>query len=396
MESIIAQRIPYSKIRVMAEAAQRLEAEGRKVIHLEIGRPDFTTPDNIVEACIAALKAGKVHYSPNAGIPELRKAIARKYAERHGYVCDFATQVLVTNGVAEGIYLALAAVLNPGDQVLVPDPAWINYEVVPIMNLAEPVSYSLRQENGFLPDPGEIEEKITARTKALMLVNPSNPTGMVIPGTILRGMADLAKKHDLVLVADEIYEDIVYSPAKFTSLASFPDIRDRLIVLNGVGKSYSMTGWRIGYAVGPAAMSNAMLRLHQYTITSTATFAQWGALEALEGTQEPRKAMLREFERRKDFVHEAVNGIPGLSCVKPEGAFYLFVSVRELGLDGFAAADALLNEYGVVTVPGESFGREGAGYIRLSYASSMENLREAVAKLGDFAGKRREKETPSP
>ncbi|MDL2210667.1 pyridoxal phosphate-dependent aminotransferase, partial [Desulfovibrio sp. OttesenSCG-928-O18] len=323
MESIIAQRIPYSKIRVFADAAQRLEEQGQKVIHLEIGRPDFATPENIVNAAIDALKAGKVHYAPNPGIPELRKAIAKRYAERDGCDYDPLKQVLVTNGVAEGIYLAFAALLNPGDQILIPDPGWINYEVLPIMNLAEPLTYSLRRENDFLPDLAEIEEKITSRTKAILVANPSNPTGMVFPEKMLRAIADLAEKHNLVIISDEIYEDLVYPPTQFVSMASFADIRDRLIVLSGLSKTYSMTGWRVGYALGNAKIINAMLRLHQYTITSTVSFAQWGALEALEGTQEPRLAMYREFEKRKDFVYEAINSIPHLSCAKPQGAFYL-------------------------------------------------------------------------
>jgi len=369
----------------MVEAAQELEAEGKKVIHLEIGRPDFNTPDNIVNAAIDALKAGKVHYSANAGIAELRKAICKKYSKRYNYNCDFATEVVVTNGVAEGIYLAMGALLNPGDQILIPDPAWINYEVVPLMGLAEPIKYSLRAENDFLPDLAEIEDKITNRTKMIMLVNPSNPAGRVIPDETLRGIASLTQKYNLIIVSDEIYEDIVYSPTKFTSLACFEDIRDRLIILNGFSKTYSMTGWRMGYALGPAEMINAMLRLHQYTITSTNTFSQWGALEALEGTQQPIVDMLNEFERRKDFVYNSISKIPNLTCSKPEGAFYLFVSVKQLGMDGFTAADILLKEYGVVTVPGESFGKEGAGYIRISYASSMENLIEAVNKIKAFA-----------
>ena len=384
METIISQRIPYSKIRVMVDAAQKLEAEGKRVIHLEIGRPDYNTPDNVVNAAIDALKAGKVHYAPNAGIPELRKAICKKYSQRYNYICDYATEVLVTNGVAEGIYLALGALLNPGDQVLVPDPAWINYEIVPLMGLQEPIKYSLKKENNYLPDIEEIESKITSRTKMIMLVNPSNPTGMVFSKEILLNIVKLAQKYNLIIVADEIYEDIVYKPVEFTSMANFEEIRDRLIILNGFSKSYSMTGWRVGYAVGPSKMINVMLRLHQYTITSTTTFAQWGALDALEGTQQPRIDMLKEFEKRKDFIYNSINEIPNLSCQKPDGAFYLFVSVKELGMDGYTAADILLNEYGVVTVPGESFGKEGTGYIRLSYASSMENLIEAVDKLKAF------------
>lgn len=383
-ESIISQRIPYSQIRVMSDAAQKMEAEGRRVIHLEIGRPDFTTPENVVNAAIDALKAGKVHYSANAGIPELRKAIAGKYSERCGLSYDFSKEIIVTNGVAEGIYLAMGALLNPGDQVLIPDPAWINYEVVPLLNLVEPVHYSLKKETDFLPDLDELERLITPRTKMICVVNPSNPTGMIIPREFLLRIGELAVKHDLVILSDEIYEDIVYEPGAFTCMATLPELKERTILLNGFSKSYSMTGWRMGYALGPAAYINAMLRLHQYTLTSTNTFAQWGALEAITGTQQPVADMLKEFKARKEYIYKELNAVEGLSCAEPQGAFYLFVSVKDLGLTGHEAANRLLNDYGVVTVPGESFGENGAGYIRLSYASSIENLKAAAALIKEF------------
>ena len=385
MESLISTRMPYSKIRQMMDAATKIEESGTHLIHLEIGRPDFNTPDNIIQAAIDALKAGKVHYTANAGIIELRKVIAQKYLSRHRLAYDPATEGLVTNGVAEAIYLAIRSLLNPGDQVLIPNPTWINYEIVPLTGFIEPVSYSLNEGNGFAPDVDELERLVTPRTRMLVLVNPSNPTGKLLSLDQLHNLANFAKKHNLIVASDEVYEDIVYAPAEFNSIATLPDMQNRTVILNGFSKSYSMTGWRIGYAIGKREFINPMLRLHQYALTSVNSFAQWGAVEALEGTQEPLKMMLAEFTRRKDFIYDRISHIDGLSCSKPEGAFYLFINVKGLGLSGHEAADILLKEYGVVTVPGESFGSQGAGYLRISYASSMEDLIEAGNKFEQFA-----------
>lgn len=385
MESLISTRMPYSKIRQMMDAANKMEETGARLIHLEIGRPDFNTPDNIIQAAIDALKAGKVHYTANAGIIELRRAISQKYLDRHGLTYDPATEVLVTNGVAEAIYLTIRTLLNPGDQVLVPDPTWINYEIVPLTGFIDPISYSLNEENGFAPDIEELERLVTSRTRMIVLVNPSNPTGKLLSVEQLERLADFAKKHDLIVASDEVYEDIVYAPAKFISIATLPGMADRTVILNGFSKTYSMTGWRIGYAVARKEFINPMLRLHQYALTSVNSFAQWGAVEALVGTQEPFWKMHAEFTRRRDFIYDRISRIDGLSCSKPEGAFYLFINVKALGLSGHEAADILLHKYGVVCVPGESFGRQGAGYLRISYASSMEDLIEAGNKFEQFA-----------
>ncbi len=381
MESIKAQRIPYSQIRVMFDAARKLEQEGKEVIHLEIGRPDFNTPKHIVEAAVDALRAGKHHYSPNAGIPELRQAIAGKFTNEYQLDYNPNSEIVVTNGVAEGIYVAINALLNPGDQVLIPDPGWLNYNVVALTNFVEPVGYALSEENNFQPDPDEIEDKITPRTKMIILVSPSNPLGSVTSQKALEKIAQLANKYDMVILSDEIYEKIIYSPAKHMSIATLERMRDRTLILNGFSKFYSMTGWRIGYVLGPEKLVNPILRYHQYMITSTNTFAQWGAITALSGDQGPSYAMVEEFRERRDYFYEAINRIPGFACVEPEGAFYLFPSVKDTGMDGYQMANLLLEKAGVATVAGESFGRNGAGYIRMSYSNSLENLKAAVAKI---------------
>lgn len=381
MESILAQRIPYSGIREMYDAAKELERQGKSVIHLEIGRPDFDTPLHIVEAAIDALRSGQHHYAPNAGIPALRQAIAKKYAAEYRLEYDPSSEIVVTNGVAEALYVAVHALLNPGDQILIPDPRWINYDVNAITHFVEPVSYSLREDNGFQPDPDEIEEKITTRTRMILLASPSNPTGGVIGRDVLERLAVLVEKQKLIVLSDEIYEKIIYPPARHLSIGTLDGMKDRTILLNGFSKTYSMTGWRLGYALGPKKFIDPILRYHLFLLTSTNTFAQWGAVTALEGDQTPSFRMVEEFSRRRDYLHGEIQKIPGFRCQKPEGAFYLFPSIEDTGLDGYQMARKLLNEAGVVTVPGECFGSRGANHIRFSYANSMENLRAAVKEL---------------
>jgi len=374
MESIVAKRIPYSQIRVMFDAAQKLEKQGKKIIHLEIGRPDFNTPEHIVEAAIDALRAGKHHYSPNAGIPELRQAISDKFSSEYNLKYDPQTEVVVSNGVAEGVYVAIHALLN-------------HYDVDAITNFVVPVDYTLLEDSGFQPDPEEIEEKITGRTKMILVASPSNPTGGVTRKDVLEKIAELAIKHDLLVLSDEIYEKIVYPPAEHVSIATFPEMKERTILLNGFSKFYSMTGWRLGYVLGPSELVIPILRYHQYMITSTNTFAQWGAVAALKGNQEPSQAMVGEFQKRRDYMHEAINQIPGFQCPKPDGAFYLFPSIKETGMDGFRMAEMLLGKAGVATVAGECFGKKGAGHIRISYSNSLDNLRAAVENIESVMSK---------
>jgi aspartate/methionine/tyrosine aminotransferase len=381
MQSIATQRLPKQQIRVMFDRARELEEQGRKIIHLEIGRPDFDTPPHIVEAAVQALREGKHHYSANAGIIELRRAVADKYSSEYGLAYDPNSEIVVTNGVAEGIFLAVNALLNPGDQVLIPDPRWVNYAPDAFAALAEPVSYTLVEEEGFQPDPEEIADKITSRTRMLILASPSNPTGGVNGPDVLARLARLAVEHDLVVVSDEIYEKIIFPPARHICAASLEGLRERTVILNGLSKFYSMTGWRLGFALGPAALIEPILRYHQYMITSTNTFAQWGGVEALRGDQGPAVAMVEEFKKRRDTIADAVDGLPGFSCRKPAGAFYFFPSIEDTGLSGVEIARLLLEEAGVATVAGEHFGRKGARHIRISFANSLENLKEAVEKI---------------
>jgi len=381
MESIKAQRIPYSQIRVVFDKARELESQGKHIIHLEIGRPDFNTPDHIVEAAIKALKDGKHHYCPNAGVPELRQAIVEMIKDEYKLEYNTNTEVIVTNGVAEAVYLAINALLDPGDQILIPDPAWLNYQQVTLTNYVEPVPYELFGEEDFQPDPDDIERQITPRTKAILLLSPSNPTGSVLHPSMLEKIAAIAEKNDLLILSDEIYRKVIYPPASHVSSATLPGMRDRTLILDGFSKFYSMTGWRIGYVLGPEKLIDPMLRYHQYMITSVNTFAQWGAIEALRGDQRPSENMVEEFRKRRDYIHEAANQIPGFQCAKPEGAFYIFPNIQLTGMDGFQMSQVLLEKAGVATVAGDCFGKYGAGHIRISYSNSMANLKKALANI---------------
>ena len=384
MESIKAQRIPYSQIRVVFDRARELERQGKHIIHLEIGRPDFDTPGHIVEAAVKALRDGKHHYCPNAGVPELRQAIVERIGEEYDLEYSADTEIIVTNGVAEAVYLAVNALLDPGDQILIPDPAWLNYQQVTLTNYVEPVPYVLFEEKDFQPDPEDIQRRITSRTKAILLLSPSNPTGSVLhPGTVEK-IAGIAEQHDLLILSDEIYRKIIFPPAEHVSIATLPGMRNRTLILDGFSKFYAMTGWRIGYVVGPEKLVNPMLRYHQYMITSVNTFAQWGAIEALKGDPRPSENMVREFQERRDYICEAVNQIPGFQCVKPEGAFYVFPNIQKTGKDGFQMSRMLLEKAGVATVAGECFGKHGAGHIRISYSNSMDNLKQAMANIREM------------
>jgi len=386
MESIKAQRIPYSGIRTVFDMARKLEREGKTIIHLEIGRPDFDTPAHIVEAAVEALRAGKHHYSQNAGIPELRQAVTDKYAKEYRLNYSPETDVVVTNGVAQGVYVAIHALLDPGDQILIPDPRWVNYDVDAMSNEVEPVDYTLYEDRNFKPDPDEIADRITPKTKMILLTSPSNPTGGVNAMDVLEKIAQLVQKHDLVVLSDEIYEKIIYPPAEHIPIATLDGMKERTLILNGLSKFYSMTGWRLGYVLGDEKYLNPILRYHQYMVTSTNTFAQWGAVTALKGDQEPAYAMVEEFRRRRDYIYEAINQVPGFSSAEPRGAFYLFPSIKETGMDGYQMSKLLLEKAGVATVPGECFGKNGAGHIRISYANSMENLKKAVTNIKECLG----------
>ncbi|MDO4307410.1 MAG: pyridoxal phosphate-dependent aminotransferase [Eubacteriales bacterium] len=372
--------LPFSGIRAVMEKATKMQQAGEKVIHMEIGRPDFDTPEKIKAAANESLAKGNVFYTSNYGTPQLRQTIAEFEKAKNNIDYD-PSEVLVTVGVGEGTYAAMAAFLNEGDEILVPNPVWLNYIHVPSSLGAVPVTYSLREVNNYQIDFEELESKITEKTKMIVIVDPSNPTGGVFSRETLEKLADIAVRNDLLVLSDEIYEQLVYDGEKHVSIASLPGMKERTIKLSGMSKAYSMTGWRLGYMCAPKEIISACVRVHQYTITCASSFVQEASVTALKDCDEDVEAMRKEYERRKNYVVKALNAIDGISCNDPKGAFYIFVNIKSLGMSSMEVAEYLLENAKVAMVPGSAFGSEGEGYLRLSYACSYEDLVEACGRI---------------
>jgi len=380
---------PLSGIREVVSYANKLSQLGKEIIHLEIGEPDFDTPKQIKEGAKSALDEGKVHYPPLVGIDELRKALSEKFNKENGL--NYAPEeIIITNGVSQGIFAAIMAFINDGDEILIPDPGFLNYMYVPKIAGGIIKTYSLKEENGFQPDVEEIRSLITNKTKMIALISPNNPTGSILKIESLKGIAELVIANNLLVVSDEVYERIIYDENVHISIASLPGMKERTIVLNGFSKYFAMTGWRLGYIAAPTPLIDPMMRLCFYNSTSANSFAQWGALEALLRDNSPSEDMVCEYKRRRDYLFTSLNNIEKLSCALPDGAFYMFLNIKEIGLTSQEFTKYILEEAGVATVPGIVFGKTGEGYVRLSYANSYENIvkaveriKEAVAKLSD-------------
>lgn len=373
--------VPFSGIRKILESVNQLELEGKNIIRLEIGRPDFDTPNNIKAAASDALSEGKVHYSSNYGIPELCNAIAQKLESENGLVYNPKKEVIVTAGANEAVFITMMGLLNPGDEVLILDPCWPAYYPCAHMAGAVPVSVPLDFNNSFVPRIEDIAERITPKTRMLVINTPHNPTGTVYGTEILEALAQLAIEHDLYVLSDEIYERIIYGNATHVSIGTFPGMRERTIIVNGLSKVFSMTGWRLGYVAANQMITDSLIRIHQNTAVCATTFAQWGGVEALTGSQVEPTKMVAEFKRRRDFMFDAMTKMPGVRAVKPDGAFYLFVNIENLGRPADEIAMYLLEEAGVAVVPGSAFGVHGEGCIRVSYANSFENLELAAKRM---------------
>ncbi len=376
--------VPFSGIRKVFERAKALEREGRPVIFLETGRPDFDTPAHIKEAAKRALDAGDVHYTSNYGTPELRAAIAEKLKRENGLTYDPDAEIIVTVGAAEAVFDAFLAFLNPGDEVLYPEPSWLNYAAAARLAGAIPVPIPLRESNGYQIDPDEVRRRITSQTRLLIIASPHNPTGAVQSPDTLRDLADLVVQCNLLVISDEIYERIIYDDRVHVSLARLPGMGERTITINGFSKAFSMTGWRLGYAAAPQPFIQAMNRVHQYNVACACAFAQAGAVAAIKGPQDCVTAMVAEFRRRRDLVVPAINAMRGLSCVNPGGAFYVWVNITRIGVTSEDFSMNLLERAYVSLVPGTVFGESGQGYVRLSYANSYERLEEALRRLTRF------------
>jgi aspartate aminotransferase len=363
--------------------ARALEAQGRSIIHLQIGEPDFDTPAHVREAAKRALDEGATHYAPFPGIPALREAIAADVGRRKSVAAD-PSQVFVTVGGKGVMLYAILGLVDPGDEVIVPDPGYPIYESLTRFVGATPVPIPIRMENQFRLDVEELAGLITPRTRLLMINSPANPTGGVLTRADLERIAELAQEHDLWVMTDEIYGRILYDGAEHVSIGSLPGMADRTIILDGFSKTFAMTGWRLGYAVVPTSLIKTYSQLVINTISCAPTFAQVGAVQALVGPQDDVDAMVVEFKARRDLIVAGLDEIPGIRCATPLGAFYAFPSIAGTGLSGAELAERLLQEAGVCVLAGTAFGGVGTDHIRVSYANSRANLTEALRRIGQF------------
>ncbi|HYH92843.1 MAG TPA: pyridoxal phosphate-dependent aminotransferase [Candidatus Saccharimonadales bacterium] len=363
--------------------ARALEAEGRSIVHLQLGEPDFDTPAHVREAAKQALDDGATHYAPFPGIPPLREAIAADVTRRKGVTAD-PSQVFVTVGGKGVMLYAILGLVDPGDEVLVPDPGYPIYESLTRFVGATPVPIPIRMANDFRLDVDELASLITDRTRVLFINSPANPTGGVLTRDDLTRIAELAREHDLWVVSDEIYGRILYDGEEHVSIASLPGMAERTIILDGFSKTFAMTGWRLGYAVVPPSLIPTYSQLVINTISCAPTFAQVGAVQALVGPQDDVDAMVVEFKARRDLVVDGLNAIAGFRCKTPLGAFYAFPDIAATGLTGQVLADRLLHEAGVCVLAGTAFGGVGTDHIRISYANSRENLTEALRRIDRF------------
>jgi aminotransferase len=352
------------------------------VISLGVGEPDFVTPDHIRQAGIRSINAGETHYTSNYGTLELRTAISDQLSRRYGTTYDPGHEILVTVGVSEGIDAAMRALLDPGDEVIVADPGYVAYEADIILAGGAVVPVATSVENCFALKVSAIEEALTSRTKVILLGNPNNPTGSVIARDELERIGELAVKHDLVVLSDEVYSRLVYGD-EHVCIASLPKMRERTILVDGFSKAYAMTGWRIGYVAAPASILEAMLKIHQYAIMCAPTMSQAAALEALLHGEDDVREMVASYEERRRLIVDGLNA-HGLSCNLPGGAFYAFPSIARTGLSSDDFAEKLLFEERVAVVPGSAFGSAGEGYIRCTYCTARDKLEEAIERMGQF------------
>ena len=364
--------------------ARALEAKGRSVIHLEIGEPDFDTPPSVTEAAVAALHRGATHYGPSAGLPELREAIARDSTRRRG-VAATPDMVVVTPGGKPIMFFLILALVDEGDEVVYPNPGFPIYESMIRYVGGVPVPIPLVEAQDFTLDVDQLCARVGDKTRLIILNSPHNPTGGIIPESGLRRIAEVAARHGVPVLSDEIYSRILYEGAHH-SIAAVPGMEPLTIVLDGFSKTYAMTGWRLGYGIMPAALAQAVARLQTNATSCTATFSQWAGVAALEGDQSPVAAMVAEFRRRRDAIVEGLRTIRGVSCALPAGAFYAFPNIRATGMTSRALADRMLDEAGVACLAGTAFGAQGEGYLRFSYANSMENIEEALRRMRALLG----------
>ncbi len=376
--------LPKSGIRKFFD----IVAQSKDVVSLGVGEPDFDTPWHISRAAVTCLENGGTHYTSNLGTPALRQSICRYLSRRFGAEFDWEKEVLATVGVSEAIDLAIRALCSPGDEILYHEPCFVSYAATVRLAHATPVAVATRVEDEFRLTVEALEEKVTPRTRALLLNFPCNPTGATLDPEGMKAILDFCERHDILLLADEVYSELNYDVAsdgaeKLPSFASFPEFRDRVILLNGFSKSWAMTGYRLGYACGPADVIDAMMKIHQYGIMSAPTLAQAAGVEAMDYGDKDVDRMRREYRKRRDYMVPALDAI-GLSTLMPKGAFYLFPDIRSTGLSSEEFCMKLLKEHGVACVPGPAFGSCAEGFVRMSYATSLDKLKIAVERIGNM------------
>jgi aminotransferase len=379
-EASRVKEIQFSAIRAIVQLVEDLKKEGKKIIDLSLGRPDFDTPAHIKEAAKRALDAGKVHYTSNYGIPELREALSRKYQQENELMYR-PEEIIITVGAVEALTTAFMTFIEKEDEVIIPEPSWVNYASIVRLAGATPVFVSLAIQDGFSLLPSRVIEKITPRSKAIIFASPNNPTGTMISRDVLTQISKIATDRNLLVIADEVYEKITYDGAKHISMASLPGMKERTITCNAFSKTYSMTGWRLGYLAADQSLMPSLIKVHQNLVTSANSIAQWAALDAVTGPQQCVKEMVEEFSRRRNFLIEVFDDLSPLRLVRPEGAFYGFVDIRGLGMTSNEAVEFFIKNAGVAMVPGNSFGPSGEGFVRLSFATSMDNLKGAVQMI---------------
>jgi aminotransferase len=371
--------IPRSGIRDFFEVVQTMT----DVISLGIGEPDYVTPWRIREAAIFAMEKGKTGYTSNLGTPKLRQAVAKYLGRRCGIDYDPNNEILISVGVSEALDLALRALLNPGDEVIYHEPSYVSYNPSVLLCNGKPVSVQTSAENEFRVLAEDIERAVTPRSKALLLSFPTNPTGGTLRAADLQPIADVCRRHDLIVLSDEIYSELSYDGAEHVSIASFPGMKERTVLLNGCSKSFAMTGFRVGYACAPAPIIEAMMKIHQYAIMCASNMSQEAAIEALENCQKEVESMRNDYERRRNFVVSRLNEI-GLPCHVPKGAFYAFPNITPTGLKSKEFSLQLLRSKKVAVVPGSAFGNSGEGYVRCCFATGMDKLKEAMDRIEKF------------
>ena len=370
---------PEGAYHVLGRALQ-LEKEGREIIHFEIGQPDFPTFENICEAGIQAIRSGKTRYTPPAGMMELRAAIAEDAGRRRG-ISILPQEVVISPGGKPNLFFPTLALVEEGDEVMYPDPGFPTYEAMILVAGGIPVAMPLLEENDFSLDLDAFDRLINPRTKLVILNSPSNPTGGVLSWEALHHIAEQVQRYDCWVLSDEIYSRLVYDNLTAPSIASLTGMKERTIIVDGFSKTYSMTGWRLGFGIMPVALAQQVELLLTHSIGATAHFTQFAGLEAILGPQEAVNEMVAEFQRRREVMVSGLNSLPGFRCRQPQGAFYAFPNIREIGQSSAELADRLLEEAGVALLPGSAFGAYGEGYLRLSYATGVETIQEGLARI---------------